>query len=651
MHFKYPAVFYFLCVLVIPIIIHLFNLQRFKKIEFTNVQFLKKIRLETRKNSKIKKRLILATRLLCFTALIFTFSQPYFGNKKTEENRHNYIYLDNSKSLNTNGNNGNLLKIAAQDIIENSPENERYSLLTNNDFNINISKKELVKSLKNIKFSNNTTSIQDKINTIQTELKNKSINSYKSILISDFQYFNKKINHEFTNVITPFSFVKLNSNVKNNISIDSVYINTIRTQEKIISVVLKNQGKAKKNIPIALYNSSKLINKQSFSILENEEKILDFPIKKLSQFKGKIQLTLNDAFLFDNVFYFTINTPSKTSILNIGKTLPYISKIFNSDEFNFTSSTLQNVNYNSISSQKLIILNQLKVFSIVLENSLLKFLKNGGNLLVIPHKNIELQSYNSFFKQVNTGRIVNKKKDSLKITTINFNHPLFSDVFNNKIKNFEYPTTTTNYKHTFTGNAILALEDNTPFLHEISNSFSKIYLFSSPLNIQSSNFVNSPLIVPTLYNIAKQSLELAKPYYILQKENTVEISKRIEKNEVLKISNQNKSFVPPQVNFANRVVFSTLNEPKIAGFYDILLNKDTLTTLAYNTSSNESLLTFHNLNTIKKENKNIEVFSSIEEYFKEINEKNKVQSLWRLFLAIAIVSLLLEILILKFFNL
>ncbi|MDB3914081.1 hypothetical protein N9378_04385, partial [Flavobacteriaceae bacterium] len=134
-------------------------------------------------------------------------------------------------------------------------------------------------------------------------------------------------------------------------------------------------------------------------------------------------------------------------------------------------------------------------------------------------------------------------------------------------------------------------------------------------------------------------------------ENTVEISKKIEKNEVLKISNQNKSFVPPQVNFANKVVFSTLNEPKIAGFYNILLNKDTLTTLAYNTSSNESLLTFHNLNTIKKEKKNIEVFSSIKEYFKEINEKNKVQSLWRLFLAIAIVSLLLEILILKFFNL
>jgi hypothetical protein len=97
-------------------------------------------------------------------------------------------------------------------------------------------------------------------------------------------------------------------------------------------------------------------------------------------------------------------------------------------------------------------------------------------------------------------------------------------------------------------------------------------------------------------------------------------------------------------------VLSTINEPKTAGFFDITLNRDTLNYLAYNNSPNESLLTFYDLNTVKKENKNITIFSSIKEYFKEINEKNKVQSLWRLFLAIAIVSLLLEILILKFFS-
>jgi len=650
MHFKYPAIFYFLFILIVPILIHLFNLKKFKKIEFTNVQFLKKISIETRKSSQVKKLLILATRLLCFTALIFTFSQPYLGNKKIEDNRHYYIYLDNSESLNTNGNNGNLLKTATHDIIENSPENERYSLLTNDDLRINISKKELKKDLRNIQISNNITSFEDKINAIERELKNKSNDLYKILLISDFQYFTKKINNEFTNVTRPFSVVKLTSNVKNNISVDSVYISTYNTYEKVVSVVIKNQGDEKNDIPIALYNSSKLINKRSFSILKNEEKILEFPIENFHQFKGKIQIDFNESFMFDNVFYFTINSSKKTSILTIGKSLPYISKIFNSNEFNYSSSSLQNLNYNSISSQQLIILNQIQSITKVLESSILKFIENGGNLLVIPNKNIELNTYNSFFKKINSGEILNKYKDSLKITTINFEHPLFRDVFTKEVRNFEYPAVALNYTHNLKGNAILMFENKTPFLHEVANSFSKIYLFSSPLDIQSSNIVNSPIIVPTLYNMAKQSLELTKPYYILQKENTIEISKKIEKNEILKISNQKKSFIPSQINFANKVVLSTINEPKTAGFFDITLNRDTLNYLAYNNSPNESLLTFYDLNTVKKENKNITIFSSIKEYFKEINEKNKVQSLWRLFLAIAIVSLLLEILILKFFS-
>jgi len=650
MHFKYPAIFYFLFILIVPILIHLFNLKKFKKIEFTNVQFLKKISIETRKSSQVKKLLILATRLLCFTALIFTFSQPYLGNKKIEDNRHYYIYLDNSESLNTNGNNGNLLKTATHDIIENSPENERYSLLTNDDLRINISKKELKKDLRNIQISNNITSFEDKINAIERELKNKSNDLYKILLISDFQYFTKKINNEFTNVTRPFSVVKLTSNVKNNISVDSVYISTYNTYEKVVSVVIKNQGDEKNDIPIALYNSSKLINKRSFSILKNEEKILEFPIENFHQFKGKIQIDFNESFMFDNVFYFTINSSKKTSILTIGKSLPYISKIFNSDEFDYSSASLQNLNYNSISSQQLIILNQIQSITKVLESSILKFIENGGNLLVIPNKNIELNTYNSFFKKINSGEILNKYKDSLKITTINFEHPLFRDVFTKDVRNFEYPAVALNYTHNLKGNAILMFENKTPFLYEVANSFSKIYLFSSPLDIQSSNIVNSPIIVPTLYNMAKQSLELTKPYYILQKENTIEISKKIEKNEILKISNQKKSFIPSQINFANKVVLSTINEPKTAGFFDITLNRDTLNYLAYNNSPNESLLTFYDLNTVKKENKNITIFSSIKEYFKEINEKNKVQSLWRLFLAIAIVSLLLEILILKFFS-
>jgi hypothetical protein len=92
----------------------------------------------------------------------------------------------------------------------------------------------------------------------------------------------------------------------------------------------------------------------------------------------------------------------------------------------------------------------------------------------------------------------------------------------------------------------------------------------------------------------------------------------------------------------------TNKEPKERGFYTVTLENDTLKTTAFNISPKESFLSFQNLDNIQ--NKNIFTYDSVKELFTEINEKNKVQWLWRLFLGIAIVSLLLEILILKFFK-
>ena len=97
MQFKHPEILYFLFLLLIPILVHLFQLRRFKKEYFTNVQFLKELSLQTRKSSKIKKWLLLATRLLILTALIIAFAQK--KKKKKEANaitNQTYILVDNS---------------------------------------------------------------------------------------------------------------------------------------------------------------------------------------------------------------------------------------------------------------------------------------------------------------------------------------------------------------------------------------------------------------------------------------------------------------------------------------------------------------------------------------------------------------------------
>jgi hypothetical protein len=86
MIFLYPSVLFFLLALAIPIIIHLFNFRRYKKIYFSNVAFLKNIQTESEKKSKLKHLLVLLSRLLAFAALIVAFSQPYIPTGKKKPN-------------------------------------------------------------------------------------------------------------------------------------------------------------------------------------------------------------------------------------------------------------------------------------------------------------------------------------------------------------------------------------------------------------------------------------------------------------------------------------------------------------------------------------------------------------------------------------
>ena len=134
MQFKHPELLYALFFLLIPIIVHLFQFRKFQKEDFTNVAFLKEVTLQTRKSSQLKKWLTLLTRLLIFAAIIFAFAQPFSSKKNAFNTKtETVIYLDNSFSMQAKGNQGELLKRALQDIITNIPEDETFSLVTNDN--------------------------------------------------------------------------------------------------------------------------------------------------------------------------------------------------------------------------------------------------------------------------------------------------------------------------------------------------------------------------------------------------------------------------------------------------------------------------------------------------------------------------------------
>ena len=648
MQFKNPEILYFLALLIIPIIVHLFQLQKFVKTPFTNVAFLQKIAQQNRKSSHIKKWLILATRMLLFTAIIFAFSQPYFSNKTANQKQHNFIYLDNSLSTNSKGKKGNLLQIAAQEIIKNVSKKDVYSLQTNSDFYTEITKPELKNILLNIKETAKKINLATVLLKFGSKTKNQINNLSKTILISDFQ--NNYIN-EFTNVTPSFSAIKLTSSVKSNLSIDSIYITNINATNFTLNVLIQNQGVAKKEVPVAIYNDKKLISKLTSSFDNDTKKTIEFKIKNQQEFNGKIVLNFSDTFGFDNVFYFAFKNDQKINVLSIGKKANFLSKIYTKNEFNFTQETVQNINYNSILKQQLIILNEVENISEILSKKIIEFSKNGGSLVIVPNEKLNVGSYNSLLKKLNIGEIQSKKTDSLKITNINFKHPFFKNVFSKKVTNFQFPIVK-NYFPILSKKAskIISFENGISFISQIKNKNNNTYWVASSLDKKNSNFINSPLIVPVFYNFGKLSFKHKKLYYRIASENKIDVETKIEKDKVLKISNAKNSFIPLQQKFLNKVRIITKEQPLKPGFYAVLKNNDTILKLAYNYPKEESLLNFMDLNELKKQHKNITVSNSIADIFKEINKKNEVHWLWKWFLALAIVSLLLEILILKFYK-
>jgi hypothetical protein len=148
MQFKNPEYLYFFFFLVIPILVHLFQLRKFKKEWFTNVRFLKELVSQTRKSSKIKKWLLLFTRLLLLTFLILAFAQPFQKNNQEVSSDHDlHLLLDNSFSMQAKGNKGELLKRSIQDVMEHFPEDQLFSLYTNDEKFVNIDIKSIPKGI------------------------------------------------------------------------------------------------------------------------------------------------------------------------------------------------------------------------------------------------------------------------------------------------------------------------------------------------------------------------------------------------------------------------------------------------------------------------------------------------------------------------
>ncbi|MEO8517145.1 MAG: BatA and WFA domain-containing protein, partial [Flavobacterium sp.] len=478
MQFKHPEILYFLFLLVIPVLVHLFQLRRFKKEFFTNVKFLKELSIQTRKSSKIKKWLLLATRLLLLACLIFAFAQPFFKAKdNANANNELYIILDNSYSMQAKGQKGELLKRTVQELLENTPENVNFSLITNNESYWNTNIKAIEKDLQSLKYS----AIPFSLETALTKIKTRNPAQNKDIvIITDAIGMNQNHLKNISEKDKTY-FVIPEAEQLNNIAIDSVYLSQSLDNFYEIGVDFSSNAKDEKSIPVSVYNQNNLIAKTILNLKKSKEK-LHFTIPK-EDFHGYVSINDN-SLSFDNTLYFSISKPKTTSVLSIGENdkSNFLSRIYTKPEFNYFNSTLSTLDYSLLDKQDAVILNELQTIPVALQTNLKAFIEKGGQVIFIPSEENEVSNINSFlgnFSGIQLGALQNQEK---KITKINFSNPLFSNVFENKITNFQYPNVLKSFEIRSNYPQAISYEDQSAFLSTMQKNAGSLFVFSAPIN-------------------------------------------------------------------------------------------------------------------------------------------------------------------------
>ncbi|MGM8362213.1 vWA domain-containing protein [Flavobacterium sp. ARAG 55.4] len=642
MQFKHPEILYFLFLLIVPILVHLFQFRRFKKEYFTNVRFLKSISIQTRKSSQLKKWLLLACRLLLLAAIILAFAQPYF-DAKDHKNRSNemYIILDNSFSMQAKGKKGELLKRAVQELLEEAPENKKFSLITNTESYWNTDIKSIRSTLQNIKYS----AIPFDLNPILAKINARPGNIKKDIIIiTDAVGLNEKQLKNIPETDVSY-FIIPKSEQKNNVSIDSVFIDETTNDFYDINVNLSRFGEDIKSVPIAIYNQKKLIAK-TVTHLDSPKKTLHFSIPKQA-FHGYVSITDN-SLAYDNTFYFSISKVKKINIISIGEAQKsnFLQRIYTNDEFNYSNSELATLDYNNLEKQNTVVLNELDEIPQALQITLKDFVQKGGNLIVIPSAKCSAATLNSFLG--NFGNIQFKSYETVEklISKINFNHPLFSGVFENRISNFQYPSTKASFAISNSNSGALIYDDQTAFLSALFTPVSVVYVFSAPINTENSNFQQSPLIVPAFYKMAQFNQNNSINALTIGNTNPFIVNASVLKDGILEVKNSYEQFIPIQQIMNSKVKMTFNDLPQEAGNFEIYNQKQWIENISFNYNRSESNLNQLDNNLLS----DYQTSESIESVFRSIQSDRMDNQLWKWFVIFALLFLVCEIAIIKFLK-
>ncbi len=530
MHFLNPLYLLGLALASIPILIHLLIIRKNKTIEFSSLRFLKELQKTQIRRLKLKQLLLLILRTLIIVFLILSFSRPVvrsdFPIFRNYSNISTVIILDNSISMDVSDEFGNRLRQGkgfVTSLLDNLREGDQVALIHTTDITSNgaftsdfqFIKDELARTNVSLVISSYENSLR-----LAQKILSKSKNFSKEVfLISDFQ---KSALRNFTDSVrlfdsqTSLNLVQVGGKSRfqiENVSIDSVVpLTRIFEQNKFVEfeVYLSNSSnKNLDNLVLSLFMNGERSAQRLFNLQAkgHQKVVIGGNVKSKGIVRCLFEIE-SDALEYDNKRWFGFIVPDKITV-----------GLVSDNESGYIHKFLKSLEGENIQS-KLILPNQVGVSNLsdvsvlIIENPNLDngsyqkirdYLKSGKGLLLFPPISGNDLPLKNLFSSIGISLNFESKgfgaNNSPTFNFIDLEHPLFFNVFaptSDKSIVIPDPPKISNLLTTSSGLALIQTSAG-QFLTEFNFEGSKILYCSVAPDLKWGNFVLTSLFPVLIY--------------------------------------------------------------------------------------------------------------------------------------------------------
>ncbi|MBK7230098.1 MAG: BatA and WFA domain-containing protein [Ignavibacteriales bacterium] len=682
MIFLNPAILFGLLAASIPVIIHLFNLRKLKKIEFSTLTFLKELQKNKIRKIKLKQWILLALRVLIILFVVMAFARPalqsmQIGGTTSAAKTTAIFILDDTFSMSVVDQKGsyfNQAKEIIKQVLSQLQEGDEVGLIlvsntkAENKLTSNLS--EFIKNVDQIDLSFASADLNSSI-TKASQIISESKNFNKEIyVLSDFQknkITKENLNNDLSELLNEgirlYSFDLSDKDVFN-LSVDELKINNqIFEKDKPVSfsVTISNNSKQDvSNAVVSLFINDERAAQKSFDVSTDQSTIVEIEaIPKTNGFIDVVAEIETDEIEQDNKRFASLFIPEKISVGLFSE---------NPNDLTFVDLALQTAgegmyeierkNLNQFTSQQLnkyqtIIISTNTIISGI--EQLKIFIQNGGGVVLFPSPNQDAVRLNQLYSQLGlriSSSFVGKVSSNdlkIKFDKTDFNHPVFQNIFqNDDKKKYESPELNAYYKLTSSGNQIISLVDGSSFLSEHRVEKGKIFVFNSSPVLSWSDFPIKSIFAPLMNKSVAYLSSKERDENIFLAGEEVNINLKNTNVSQIKILKPDKSNEFINLNDNLRKDYLAYSNTSNAGNYKFYSSDNQIENISINTDPTESKTEYVNESEFEDYLEQIKFAGKYVSIDKESNITEKIMQarfgseLWRYFLLVAIILALIE---------